>query len=83
MNKLSWGLIGCGDIARKRVAPALRDLANSQLVSVARAQADLAANFADEFGARRWYADWRELLADDEIQAVYLATPVYLHAERP
>ncbi len=82
MNKLNWGLIGCGDIARKRVAPALRDLANSELVAVARAQADLAATFANEFGARRWYADWRELLDDDEIQAVYLATPVHLHAEQ-
>ena len=82
MNKLSWGLIGCGDIARKRVAPALRDLANCELIAVSRAQADLAESFAQEFGARRWYADWRELLADDEIQAVYLATPVYLHAEQ-
>ena len=26
MRKLKWGLIGCGDIARKRVAPALREL---------------------------------------------------------
>jgi predicted dehydrogenase len=58
----------------------LRDLANSEFIAVSRARADLAASFAQKFGARRWYADWRELLADDEIQAVYLATPVYLHA---
>ncbi|NOT60386.1 MAG: Gfo/Idh/MocA family oxidoreductase [Acidobacteria bacterium] len=82
MNKLNWGLIGCGDIARKRVTPALRELANSELIAVSRAQANLAAAFAQEFGARRWYADWRELLADDEIHAVYLATPVHLHAEQ-
>ncbi|HYW72164.1 MAG TPA: Gfo/Idh/MocA family oxidoreductase [Pyrinomonadaceae bacterium] len=80
MNKLSWGLIGCGDIARKRIAPALRDLENCELVAVSRARAELAASFAQEFGARRHYANWQDLLNDDAVQAVYIATPVNLHA---
>lgn len=82
MSKIRWGLIGCGDISRKRVAPALRDLPNVDFVAVSRARAELAQEFATEFGARKWYADWRELLADDEIDAVYIATPVHLHAEQ-
>ncbi|MFN0087171.1 MAG: Gfo/Idh/MocA family protein [Blastocatellia bacterium] len=82
MNIVRWGLIGCGDIARKRVAPALRDAQGSELAAVNRARAGLAEAFAREFGARRWYAGWRELLADDEIDAVYIATPVSLHAEQ-
>jgi predicted dehydrogenase len=73
-------LIGCGDIARKRVAPALRDSEQCELVAVSRARHDLAASFAAEFGAKRWYAEWRDLLRDDEIEAVYIATPVHLHA---
>ena len=77
-----WGLIGCGDIAAKRVAPALRDSPGSTLMAVARARADRAAEFAERHGARRWYADWREVLSDREIDAVYLATPVRLHAEQ-
>src|SRR5262245_51598977 len=77
---LNWGLIGAGDIARKRIAPALRDLPNCNLVAVNRGRAELAADFAREFGADRWYPDWRELLADKDIDAVYIATPVYLHA---
>jgi predicted dehydrogenase len=77
-----WGLIGCGDIAAKRVAPALRGTPGSALVAVARARAELAADFARQHGARRWYGDWREVLADREIDAVYLATPVRLHAEQ-
>ncbi len=79
---LRWGLIGCGDIARKRVAPALRDSDGSELYSVARAQAELAAEFAKEFGATKHHADWRNLLADPEVDAVYIATPVDLHAEQ-
>lgn len=82
MKTVRWGLMGCGDISRKRVAPALRDAAGSELVAVNRARVELAEDFAREFGARRWHADWRELLADDEIDAVYVATPVSLHAEQ-
>ena len=81
-SKVRWGLVGCGDISRKRVAPALRDSVLCELVAVSRARAELAESFAREFGARRWYSDWRELLSDDEIDAVYIATPVHLHAEQ-
>jgi predicted dehydrogenase len=82
MRKVGWGLIGCGDIARKRVAPALRDLGNCELVAVSRADAARAEAFAGEFGARRRHADWRGLIEDPEVEAVYVATPVHLHAEQ-
>jgi predicted dehydrogenase len=80
MTKVRWGLIGCGDIAKKRVAPALRDSAQSELVAVSRAKADLAEAFAKQFGAGKWYADWHDMLRDSEIDAIYIATPVHLHA---
>jgi predicted dehydrogenase len=79
---LRWGLIGCGDIAAKRVAEALRRSTGSELVAVARARKELAADFAERHGARRWHADWKALLRDDEVDAVYVATPVHLHAEQ-
>ena len=77
-----WGLVGCGDISEKRVAPALREAPGSRLVAVARAQAHKAADFAARHGASRSYADWRELVRDEELDAVYVATPVRLHAEQ-
>lgn len=80
--KVNWGLIGCGDISRKRIAPALRDLPNCELVAVSRANFDKAESFAREFGAGSWYKEWRQLLADEEVEAVYIATPVHLHAEQ-
>lgn len=82
MTKLKWGLIGAGDIARKRIVPALQDLENCELISISRSQADLAESFAQEFGIPKWFADWRELLEDKEIDAVYIATPVFLHKEQ-
>jgi predicted dehydrogenase len=80
MSILKWGLIGCGDIAQKRVAPALRDLPNCEFLAIARSRPDLAESFANQFGARKWYSTWQELLADSDIDAVYIATPVHLHA---
>jgi predicted dehydrogenase len=82
MRKVGWGLIGCGDISRKRVAPALRELDNCELVAVSRADAARAEEFAREFGAKRRHADWRRLIEDTEVEAVYVATPVHLHAEQ-
>ena len=80
MKQLAWGLIGCGDIAGKRIAPALRDSADCDFVAVSRGRPELAESFAREFGARKWYSAWPELLLDREIDAVYIATPVHLHA---
>jgi predicted dehydrogenase len=82
MSVIRWGLIGCGDIAAKRVAAALGQSRGSALVAVARSRSELAAGFAERHGAKRWHADWRELLRDDEVDAVYVATPVRLHADQ-
>ena len=47
---VGWGLVGCGDIAAKRVAAALGQAEGSALVTVARARAALAAEFAERHG---------------------------------
>jgi predicted dehydrogenase len=78
----NWGLLGAGDIVQKRVAAALRDTPGSRLLAVARARAQLAEAFATSVGAEKSYADWQDLLADKDIDGVYIATPVHLHAEQ-
>jgi predicted dehydrogenase len=49
---------------------------------VSRARHELAEGFAREFGADRWYRSWSELLEDEEVDAVYIATPPHLHARQ-
>src|SRR5262245_41332276 len=78
---LKWGIIGAGDIVRRRVGPALRESSSCELVAISRARAELADE-AKALGARRCYPRWRDLVADDDVQSVYVATPVYLHAEQ-
>lgn len=82
MKKLGFGLIGCGDISRRRVAPAIAALNNSELITVSRARSELASEFAREFGARRWHKTWREMIHDEEVEAVYISTPHDQHAEQ-
>ena len=55
---------------------------SSEIVAVSRASVELAASFAGDVGARRWYPQWQELVADADVESVYVATPVHLHAEQ-
>ena len=64
------------------MAAALREGTGCNLVAISRARAELAEPFAREVGARRWFPSWRDLVADPEIDAVYVATPVRFHAEQ-
>jgi len=82
MEELKWGLIGCGDIARKSVVPAIQNTKNSTLLTINRSDSDKAEEFAKEFSIGRWTASWEELVHESEINSVYVATPVYLHAEQ-
>jgi predicted dehydrogenase len=76
---LRWGLIGCGDIAHRMVAPALRTAAGSELLAVARADTTRLAAFAAAHGVERTYTRWQDLVRDADINAVYVATPPDVH----
>ncbi len=82
MDRLRWGLIGCGDIARKSVVPAIQNEAHSELAVINRSDSSKAESFAKEFGIKRWTAHWQDIVQDPEINSVYVATPVYVHAEQ-
>lgn len=82
MDRVRWGLIGCGDIARKSVVPAIQHAENSELAVVNRSDYSKAESFAKEFGVKKWTAHWQDLVRDPEINSLYAATPVYLHARQ-
>lgn len=81
MRTIRWGLIGCGDIAVKRVAPAMRDLEGHSIRAIARKDPVRLEEFAARFPVERLYSSAEDLIADKEVDAVYLATPVNLHPE--
>ncbi len=79
-NDVRWGIIGCGDVAEHKGAPALYNVEGSRLVAVMSRRADRAESFARRHKAARYYTSVEDLLADDEINAVYIATPPNVHA---
>jgi len=80
-NAVDWLLVGAGDIAAKRVAPALAETRPGRLLGVCDAAAPRAAALAAQYGAAEVFADFDEALSKTAANAVYVATPVLLHAE--
>lgn len=78
---LRWGIIGCGDIANKRVAPAMVEDPGSELVAFFSHTPERAREMADRFGAPKSYSDLDALLGDPDVDAVYLASPQHRHCE--
>src|SRR5438105_7392487 len=78
---IRWGIIGCGDVAEHKAGPPLYRTPGSDLVAVMRRDAEKAADFARRHGARHWYTDVQKLLADPDINAVYVASPHGCHVQ--
>jgi predicted dehydrogenase/aryl-alcohol dehydrogenase-like predicted oxidoreductase len=77
---LRWGIIGTGSIARA-FASALARSKTGTLHAAGSRTLDRAAAFAGEYGAPRSYGGYDELLADGEVDAVYISTPHPMHPE--
>jgi predicted dehydrogenase/aryl-alcohol dehydrogenase-like predicted oxidoreductase len=77
---LTWGILGAGGIARAFARHLPSSRTGTLLAIGSRTQANADA-FGAEFGLTRCYGSYEALLADPEVQAIYLATPHPMHAE--
>ncbi len=75
-----WGIVGAGKIAESQMAPAIAAAPGHELAAVSRRELDAAQRFGERHGARRAYDSVEALLDDDEVNAMYVATPPHLHA---
>ena len=76
-----WGVLGCASIATRKVIPAMQRSARCDVVAIASRDAELATATAAELGIIRAYGSYDALLADDDVEAVYIPLPNHLHAE--
>jgi predicted dehydrogenase len=81
MGKLSWGIIGCGDVTEVKSGPAFNKVPDSQLVAVMRRDAAKAKDYAARHHVPKWYDDATLLINNPEINAIYVATPPSSHEE--
>lgn len=77
---IRWGILGTGVIAR-RFAEGLAHAPGAELLAVGSRARSSAQVFAAELGARRFYGSYEELVADRDVDVVYIATPNTLHRE--
>ena len=82
MKKIRWGVIGAGGIADRRTIPGMMLCDNAELVAVMEINMELAEKCRAKWQCRRAYDSEQALLADPEIDAVYIASPVVLHARQ-
>ena len=80
MNTLNWGIIGTGAIARA-FAHGLTQSQTGKAVAVGSRNKNTADSFADEYSIPNRHGSYEELLADPDVQAVYISTPHPYHAE--
>lgn len=77
---LTFGILGCAEIARRRMLPAMAAHPHLTLAAVASRNLATATETAAPYGCRP-VSGYADLLADDSVHAVYIPLPTALHAQ--
>lgn len=81
MDKVRWGSLGCARVFERRMVPGFRASEKAELVAVASRTIEKAQGTAAKYGIPRAYGGYEELLADPDIEAIYIPLPNDLHPE--
>lgn len=81
MSKVRWGIIGAGRISHT-FANDIQYAESASLVAVAARNKESAQTFADQYGIESVYQGYDLLCADEQVDAVYIATPHSFHYEQ-
>lgn len=82
MKTIRFGIIGCGGIARKRFIPGILNAKLSVCEAIMDTNKEFLNAVGEEFGIAKRYTDIDSLLSDRDIDAVYIATPLFCHKEQ-
>jgi predicted dehydrogenase len=81
VGRLRWGILGTARIARTLFVPGVRASAETEVLAVGSRSLEAARLFADQLAISRAYGAYEALLADPDVDAVYIGLPNRLHAE--
>jgi len=79
MNKVRWGVLGTANIGVKKVIPAMQQGRHVEMAGIASRDRARAERVAGQLGIPKAYGSYETLLADPEIDAVYIPLPNHLH----
>ena len=80
-DHIRWGILGASGFARKTMAPAINEARRSRLAAIATRDPARAAPFAAIAPGLKIHQSYQDLLADPEIDAVYIPLPNALHVD--
>lgn len=80
MEKVNWGIIGCGNVCEKKSGPSFYKIEHSALAAVMRRDIDKVKDYAQRHNVSKYYTDADQLISDPDVDAVYIATPPNTHA---
>ena len=78
-RKVRWGILGTAGIAINKVIPAMQQGEWSEVLAIASRDIEKAKEVAERLGIPKAYGAYEELLANNEIEAVYIPLPNHLH----
>ena len=81
MTNLRWGILSTADIGRKKVIPGMLKARRCEVAAIGSRDGDAARRVADELGIPRAHGSYEALLADPDVDAVYIPLPNHMHAE--
>ncbi|MEG3656520.1 Gfo/Idh/MocA family oxidoreductase [Arenibacter palladensis] len=76
---LRWGIIGCGAVTEVKSGPPYQQTKDFELIAVMRRDKEKAEDYAKRHGVPKFYSKAEDLIADPEVDAVYIATPPDTH----
>ena len=80
MRRLRWGVLSTASIGRIKVIPGIQKAPHCEVVAIASRDASMAATVAGQLGIPRPHGSYEALLADPDVDAVYIPLPNHLHA---
>ena len=75
MEKICWGIIGCGNVTEVKSGPAFNKVEHSSLMAVSRRDPDKLADYVKRHHIPLSFTNALDLIQSDHINAIYIATP--------
>lgn len=81
MSKVKWGVLGTANVAAWGTIPGMKKSESCELYAIAGRSLEKAERYKAEFGFQKAYGSYDELIADTDVQAIYIPLPNNLHKE--
>lgn len=80
-TELRWGVLSTADIGRRKVIPAIQKARRCRVVAIGSRDESTGRQVAAELGIPKAHGSYEALLADPEVDAVYIPLPNHLHRQ--